>query len=533
MRSHGTKIFQAPELRGDVIFTAYLAFTAIFFYVKRGRDDTWDYLPAFYEWIACSLTPLAVAVAYRLSPLHPLAEFPGPLINRITSFRLAYIVYTGKRHLEIAKLHDQYGVFVRTGPNTLSINSHEAFKPIYSGSNAMEKSSSYRMGRLHDGGLFFIRRKNVHDERRRIWAPAFSPSSLQHASITVSRRCRQLAAHLATAQTQTVDLTCYIQRWSYDVMGDLTFGKSSRIELMSDGDRHGVVASGQKATILFEVLGEIPMIFDVMSHLPSICIREIHVLRRLAIDLLATRKKVQNPEPDICSHLLGADSDDAHKLSDEELNNDVLFAVQAGSDTTSGVLIILFYYLLTNKDVYRQLTAELDDHFGRAIEDNELPALFELPYLGAVVQEALRLGTPFPGLPRVVPRSGSVICSKFIPGSTIVGVPAYVQQVNPENFWPEPLEFRPQRWLPGGLGPNTVLNKSALICFSTGPFGCLGKSLAIRQLYIATAQLLLACELQLDPSFNHEMFKTGIHNMRSTVFQYPLTITARQRSSSS
>lgn len=54
-------------------------------------------------------------VAYRLSPFHPLAKFPGPLLARITNLWLAYVVYTGKRHVKLAQLHNQYGVFVRTG----------------------------------------------------------------------------------------------------------------------------------------------------------------------------------------------------------------------------------------------------------------------------------------------------------------------------------------------------------------------------------------------------------------------------------
>ncbi|KAF7360803.1 Cytochrome P450 [Mycena venus] len=522
-------MLQVPEPRGDVVFVAYLAFATVFFHFKKGQDSIWNCPTALCQWIACSLVPLALVVAYRLSPFHPLAKFPGPLLSRITKFWLAYVVYTGKRHLEIAKLHDQYGTFVRTGPNTLSINSHEAIRTIYATSTSMDKSNAYRPGRFFGGGLFFIRRKDMHAERRRIWAPAFSPSSLNTASMTISRRSRQLAAHLTKLETQTIDLSSYIRRWSYDVMGDLTFGKSSRIELMSDGDENGVVSSGQKATVLFEVLGEIPMIFDLMCYLPNICMQEIHVLRKLANDLLATRKQVQGPEPDICTHLLHVDSGSAENLSDEELENDVLFAIQAGSDTTSGVLTLLLYYILADRQVYKKLSAELDLNFRHVIEDNELSVLFQLPYMGAVVQEALRLGTPFPGLPRVVPPDGSVICSRFIPAGTIVGVPAYAQQVSPENFWPHPLEFMPQRWLPGGLGPGSVLNKSAVMCFSSGPFGCLGKTLAIRELYIATAQLLLAFDLELDTSFSHDKFKAGIQNMRSTLFEYPLLITARQR----
>ncbi|KAF7336095.1 Cytochrome P450 [Mycena venus] len=151
-------MLQVPEPRGDVVFVAYLAFATVFFHFKKGPRQH-----------------LELPHSSVLSPFHPLAKFPGPLLSRITKFWLAYVVYTGKRHLEIAKLHDQYGTFVRTGPNTLSINSHEAIRTIYATSTSMDKSNAYRPGRFFGGGLFFIRRKDMHAERRRIWAPAFSP----------------------------------------------------------------------------------------------------------------------------------------------------------------------------------------------------------------------------------------------------------------------------------------------------------------------------------------------------------------------
>ncbi|KAJ7814739.1 cytochrome P450 [Mycena olivaceomarginata] len=480
----------------------------------------------FCQWLILSLTPLAITVAYRLSPFHPLAKIPGPLLPKATSLWFAYVVYTGKRHVKLAQLHDKYGVFVRTGPNTLSINSHKAVQTIYT---TMDKSNAYRPGRFFDGGLFFIRDKHIHAQQRKIWANAFSPTSLSHATITVWRRSSELAAHLANVDNQSIDLADYLRRWSYDIMGDLTFGESNCLELMAKGDKHGVVSSGQKATVLFEILGEIPMIFDVICHLPRIFMREIYVLQDLAISLLSQRRRAQPQESDICSHLLQNHSEGGYELSKNDLENDITFAIQAGSDTTSSVLTLLFYYILADRDVYTKLITELNTNFGCTIDTNELPALFQLPYLQAVVQEALRLGTPLGNLPRVVPPGGCVISSRFIPAGTIVGVPIYAQEISEENFWPAPLEFKPQRWLAGGLGPGSLLNKSAVMCFSHGLFGCLGKTLAIKELFIATAQLLLALDIRLDPSFDHHMFKAGIYNMRTTIFKYPLIVTVRPR----
>jgi hypothetical protein len=65
---------------------------------------------------------VAIAVSYRLSPIHPLAAFPGPIINRVTALKLAHIVYSGKRYLVIKDMHQKYGKFVRTGALPLAVS---------------------------------------------------------------------------------------------------------------------------------------------------------------------------------------------------------------------------------------------------------------------------------------------------------------------------------------------------------------------------------------------------------------------------
>jgi hypothetical protein len=60
-------------------------------------------------------TLLSSLVLYRLSPFHPLASYPGPIINRVTLLRMAYVASTGKRHLYLSKWHKKYGTHVRIG----------------------------------------------------------------------------------------------------------------------------------------------------------------------------------------------------------------------------------------------------------------------------------------------------------------------------------------------------------------------------------------------------------------------------------
>jgi cytochrome P450 len=61
-----------------------------------------------------------------------------------------------------------------------------------------------------------------------------------------------------------------------------------------------------------------------------------------------------------------------------------------------------------------------------------------LPFLNAVVNESLRLGTPF-FLPRVIPEGGVTIDGNFIPEGTMAAFAAFSQQTSPDNFYPDPL----------------------------------------------------------------------------------------------
>lgn len=67
----------------------------------------------FYASYLCMLS-LSV-ISYRLSPLHPLHDIPGPTFSKITKLLSIWQAYTGKYYLELHGLHEKYGPIVRTG----------------------------------------------------------------------------------------------------------------------------------------------------------------------------------------------------------------------------------------------------------------------------------------------------------------------------------------------------------------------------------------------------------------------------------
>lgn len=70
------------------------------------------YLVGFATFYTGLLTSIAI---YRISPWHPLARYPGPILAKISKLWTAYNVWTGNQHRVVADLHRRYGDFVRTG----------------------------------------------------------------------------------------------------------------------------------------------------------------------------------------------------------------------------------------------------------------------------------------------------------------------------------------------------------------------------------------------------------------------------------
>lgn len=58
---------------------------------------------------------LGSIIIYRLSPWHPLARYPGPVVARLTKFWFAFLSLRGKQYLYYQQLHDRYGDVVRVG----------------------------------------------------------------------------------------------------------------------------------------------------------------------------------------------------------------------------------------------------------------------------------------------------------------------------------------------------------------------------------------------------------------------------------
>ena len=183
--------------------------------------------------------------------------------------------------------------------------------------------------------------------------------------------------------------------------------------------------------------------------------------------------------------------------------------VSAGSTTTVHFLKTVIYFILADSAVHSRLKAEL----GKAMPDQgQVPTLHmleRLPYLNAVVKEGSRMTHgPSSRLARVAPDQDLKFQGHVLPAGTSIGMTHSIQHKNPDIF-PEPEEFRPERWL--DTQQQQKLDRY-LVNFGRGARSCLGINLAKVEMYLTLATLFRRFEFVLfetdrsDADIAHDFF---------------------------
>lgn len=102
-------------------------------------------------------------------------------------------------------------------------------------------------------------------------------------------------------------------------------------------------------------------------------------------------------------------------LTMPELIGITSFLAVAGSETTATALAGLMSLLCRNPEAMASLNAEVRDAFA-STEDITCDSVKNLTYLGAVIQEGLRVFPPASYFPRRTPPGGCDIAGTWVPG---------------------------------------------------------------------------------------------------------------------
>ena len=212
--------------------------------------------------------------------------------------------------------------------------------------------------------------------------------------------------------------------------------------------------------------------------------------RRAVDELLYAEIARRRAEPDLAqrtdvfSALLLAEDEDGARLSDREVRDELLTLLLAGHETTATGLAWTFDMLLHTPAVHAR-AREADDE-----------------YLDAVVKEALRIRPVIPGVGRVVRGQPFRLGGYEIPPGIEINPSIRVIHRRPD-LYPEPFEFRPERFL-GPDAPDTY----TWIPFGGGTRRCLGASFALMEMRIVLRRVLERATLRAaDPELDQITFR--------------------------
>ncbi|EFA83281.1 cytochrome P450 family protein [Heterostelium album PN500] len=159
----------------------------------------------------------------------------------------------------------------------------------------------------------------------------------------------------------------------------------------------------------------------------------------------------------------------------------------AGIDTSATAIEWLILTLCNHQEIQEKIHAELKEA-AKGTGKIDLTQRGETPYLQAAIKEILRYRTIVPlGIPRVA-LEDAIVEGYYIPKGTVLINNMYELHHN-EATYEKPHEFIPERFLNDDISNDWMP-------FSLGPRNCVGLNLALDEIYMASANILLNFKLQ-------------------------------------
>jgi len=419
---------------------------------------------------------------------HPLSKYPGPPYTAATGIVYSCVVASGRLLPWLQAQHTRYGPIVRIGPDRLSFIQSEAWKDIY-GHRSGGRQANVKDPRFYDEmdldghrNVLTERDGTEHGRLRRIFSHAFSDKALKEQQPLLDSYVNQLVSNIRRALDEDpnheFDAVKLYNFTTFDIMADLTFGESLgmlRTSNYTDWVRNIFDSTRILAiSTIWREYGWLNRLYKLLEPPFMRKATEAHfahsadrVKRRLEQGDRADGRK------DIWTLVLS--QPEGKGLTPEKMYSNASIFMLAGTETTATLLSGLTYYLVKSPDKMDKLVREIRDAI-RGDDGFTLERLQRLKYLGACIEEGLRLYPPVPTpLWRVTPREGTTICGEHIPGGFRVAVSTFAASRSPLNF-SDPDSFEPERWISGSGYDDD--HREAVQPFSTGPRNCLGKKYA-------------------------------------------------------
>ncbi|KAJ4299641.1 hypothetical protein N0V90_004887 [Kalmusia sp. IMI 367209] len=475
-----------------------------------------------------ALGAVLILARYVLAYLRsPLRKLPGPFLAKFSDLWRLASAYNQTHTVTQQRLHAKYGDFVRLGPNVVSIADPSLVKTIYSTRGTFLKSDFFSVNDAMQGrkiiqNIFSTRSNEIHSRYIRPIQKLYSFQGAREYEPVIDDNIQVLSEQLEARfirgvnQGKTCDIADWISYVTWDVLGEMTFSKRFGF-LEQAADIGNMLDTAERSMNYLSVIGQVPALDKwlaknpyLASKFPAFGTTAAFCVERF-VERMQTLEQFKG-QKDFMNDFLRAKEEHPHVVTDNEVISYMIVNVLGGADTTSVTVKAVLYHVLNNPAIHARLVSELQS--AGFSQPAPYACLEALPYLDACIKEGLRIH-PVVGhiLERIVPSTGLVLSNGLtLPPGTIVGMNAWVVHRRGDVFGERPDEYIPERWLKGETESEAAFEgrirrmKDADLSFGGGNRVCLGRPLALVEMYKIVATLFTRYKIELeDPTQEWEV----------------------------
>ncbi|KAL3874624.1 hypothetical protein ACJMK2_037610 [Sinanodonta woodiana] len=452
------------------------------------------------------IAPVVCIILYtfvlRRSPRNlPPGPTPLPVVGNLLDFSGSTPLYK-----DFLKYKDKYGDIVRLvlGPlqNVILVFGHKAIhKALIEQGNDFKyrPTSLFIIKKLFHGKGITFGNGDAHQKLRKFTLVALKDFGVGKKSLEerIQDEARIVAEELESYGGQPRDIRKTLQRAVANIIAGIIYG--TRLDY---GDPEFIRLIQNIDTIFTVVSARLPEnFFPFLAYLPNSKARTVFNafddMSRYARKRIKEHRATFNPDnirDFVDLYLKAEEHEDEEEVDEENMFRVIVDLFDVGTDTTSTTLAWAILYLMTNPDVQEKCQKEIKENVGSgravSLSDKE-----QLQYLDATIKETLRLACIAPLVPPHTVLEDTQFEGYTIPKESTILFHLNSVLTDP-NIWETPEEFHPERFL---TEEGKKKEKEFLIPFSIGPRSCLGKHLAMMELFLFLGNMLQRFTFKIPP----------------------------------
>jgi cytochrome P450 len=343
---------------------------------------------------------------------------------------------------------------------------------------------------IGDTSLFLAEGADWRWQRRAV-APIFRHETLlSFVPIFATMAQCEVKRWCAVQCAAPIDAAAAMTRTTFEIIVEAMLGGSTSL----DAEYYGRSIANNFDAIPWHIIYDM---FSIPNWMPyphrRRAMQSRDFLHRDIRRIVESRRTTQSSQPDLLNLLLTVrDHETGRTMSDDEIVANLLTFIIAGHETTAVALTWTLWLLAKDQTTQQRVFEEVKTVAGDQMID--ATHVEGLSFCRQVIQEAMRLFPPAPGIARIA-KEAMEIGGLQIPARTRIHIPVFALHRH-VRLWDNPNAFDPDRFAADRV---RTRSRFAFLPFGGGPRVCIGAGFAMIEAAVILATVVRAFSFQTLP----------------------------------